>query len=235
MTSVTNLKVFTTHPHPCSYLEGKEATTLFIDPLASIDKSVYSRLSESGFRRSGEHLYTPHCQNCRECVPVRIPVNQFHANRAQKRILKRNNDLTVSSPPDIASKQYYQLYADYISLRHDDGDMYPPSREQYDAFLTKEWGLTHYFAFWRGEKLKAVAVVDEMDNGLSSVYTFYDPFDEKRSLGIYSILWQIQLTQAGALRDLYLGYWIKNCRKMSYKINFRPIEFFTNGQWVIMA
>lgn len=233
VTSINDLKVFTTQPHRCSYLEDRDATTLFIDPQARIDKHVYSQLSESGFRRSGEHLYHPHCQNCAACIPVRVRVNDFKASRQHKRILKRNADLTTTSPDDIDSQIYYDLYAAYIRKRHYDGDMYPPSMEQFRAFLTKEWGVTSYHAFWNGDELKAVAIVDEMDNGLSAVYTFFDPDDDKRSLGTYCILWQIELAISLQLPALYLGYWIRDCQKMNYKINFKPLELLVNGRWLV--
>lgn len=232
MTSPGDLKVFTTHPHPCSYLEDQTATTIFVDPKLEIDQTLYSELSSIGFRRSGEHLYRPHCSSCSACVPVRIPVNDFAANRSQRRIMRRNADLRVTEPESIFDDTYYRLYSDYICARHHDGDMYPPSKEQYQAFLSSEWNVTRYFAFWHDEKLKCVAVVDFMTNGLSAVYTFFDPFDEQRSLGSYSILWQIEKAQELQLPAVYLGYWIKNCRKMNYKTRFRPLEFHTGGNWI---
>lgn len=235
MSSITNLKVFTTHPHPCSYLKGQTATTLFIDPQADITKSVYSRLAENGFRRSGEHLYTPHCSDCSSCIPVRIPVGKFSFTRSQKRIWKRNNDLEITEPKSINGDKYYRLYADYINQRHSDGDMYPADKDQYESFLTRQWNLTHYYAFSKGEKLKAVCVVDTMDNGLSAVYTFFDPLDTQRSLGNFCILWQIELAKTMNLPCLYLGYWIKDCAKMSYKSKFSPLELYVNRQWIQLS
>ena len=235
MSSITNLKVYTTHPHPCSYLDGQSATTLFIDPQADITKSVYSRLAENGFRRSGEHLYTPHCSDCSSCIPVRIPVEKFTFSRSQRRIWKRNCDLTITEPKSIDEDKYYRLYAHYINQRHRDGDMYPASKEQYASFLTHQWDLTHYYAFWKSKELKAVCVIDTMDNGLSAVYTFFDPEDTQRSLGNYCILWQIELAKTMNLPCLYLGYWIKNCAKMSYKGKFSPLELYVNRQWIQLS
>lgn len=231
MTQLSNLRVFATHPHPCSYLPGERATTLFIDPNTHIDGALYSELSELGFRRSGPHVYRPHCARCRACVPARIPVADFQPNRSQRRIWHRNKDLRVSDEKSIDGDEYYGLYERYISARHHDGDMYPPSREQFDSFLTSEWDLTHYYCFRRGDQLLAVAVVDQMSNGLSAIYTFYDPDENRRSLGTYAILWQIEQARQRELPAVYLGYWIHDCRKMNYKVQFRPTELLMNGHW----
>lgn len=234
MTVLSKLKIFATYPHECSYLENQEATTLFVDPGADIDASAYARLSELGFRRSGTHLYRPHCRDCKACVPARIPVALFEPSRRQRRILKRNADLRVHLLDDIDGEAYFQLYHRYISARHQDGDMYPPTREQYDSFLNCEWQNTQFVVFKEGEKPLAVAVVDVMDNGVSAVYTFFDPDESKRSLGVFAILWQINHTQALQLPALYLGYWIKQCAKMSYKTEYRPLELYVNDDWVLV-
>jgi arginine-tRNA-protein transferase len=231
VTSITNLRVYTTHPHPCSYLDNELATTLFIDPQASINKAIYSSLSESGFRRSGEHLYTPHCHDCQACIPVRIPVHAFRRSRSQQKIWNRNQALQIANPADIAARQFYELYDKYICARHSDGDMYPPDEKQYRTFLTKEWGVTEYYSFSDKNDLKALAVVDILNDALSAVYTFYDPYDERKSLGSYCILWQVELARTLGLSYVYLGYWIKNCNKMNYKTRFKPLEYFIEGSW----
>lgn len=235
MTILSTLKVFATHPHTCSYLPEQQATTLFIDPAAPIDGPAYSQLSEMGFRRSGPHLYRPHCARCNACVPARVPVDRFHPNRQQRRIWQRNDDLTVIDRTVLNGDEYYDLYARYIEGRHRDGDMYPPTPQQFESFLTQEWDLTHYYCFYEGARLLAVAVVDVMDNGLSAIYTFYDPDVTNRSLGVYAVLWQIHRARELGLPSVYLGYWIKQCRKMSYKINYRPIELLVNGRWVTLT
>lgn len=234
MTSLSNLKVFATHPHQCSYLAEEQATTLFIDPEATITHELYNALAEVGFRRSGPHIYRPHCQRCNACIPARVQVQQFAMKRRQRRIWNRNADLVVEQVADIQAPEYYALYSRYINERHYDGDMFPPSRDQYDGFLTNDLGITEYFAFRDGEKLVAVAVVDVMDTGLSAIYTFYDPLETKRSLGSYAILWQIERTRALGLPYLYLGYWIKECRKMQYKIDYRPLQLLINKKWLTL-
>lgn len=235
MTVLSHLKVFATQPHACSYLPDQQATTLFIDPAAEIDSDIYGQLSDMGFRRSGPHLYRPHCACCNACIPARIPVGRFHPNRAQRRVWQRNQDLRVEDRGDLDGKEYYELYARYIEGRHRDGDMYPPSRQQFASFLTREWDITHYYCFYRDDRLLAVAVTDEMTNGLSAIYTFYDPDEHSRSLGVYAVLWQIERAAQLGLPSVYLGYWIKQCRKMSYKISYRPIELLINGRWVTLA
>lgn len=234
MTILSNLRVFATHPHVCSYLPEQQATTLFIDPAARIDALVYGQLSEMGFRRSGPHLYRPHCAHCNACVPARVPVMHFARNRQQRRIWARNQDLQVVDRTSIDGDEFYQLYARYIEGRHRDGDMYPPSRQQFESFLTREWEITRYFCFYDGARLVAVAVVDAMQNGLSAIYTFYDPELSQRSLGVFAVLWQIEHARQHQVPHVYLGYWIKECRKMAYKIGYRPIELLINGKWMIV-
>ncbi len=229
--SLRDLKVYTTYPHSCSYLENREATTLFVDPRQEVDQNLYSNLSLLGFRRSGSHLYRPHCNHCQACIPARIPVNEFTPKRSQRRAIKRNLDLEVECTDDIRDEAAYQLYRRYIEQRHSDGDMYPPDREQYLSFLNNAWDCTRYFRFYDAGKLTAVAVVDELLDGLSAIYTFFDPEATDRSLGRYAILWQIERTAELGLQYLYLGYWIKNCRKMAYKSEYRPLELFVNGRW----
>ncbi|MDX9874876.1 MAG: arginyltransferase [Spongiibacteraceae bacterium] len=232
MTALSRLKVFATHPHDCSYLEDQQATTLFVDPAAEMDSETYSQLSEMGFRRSGPHLYRPHCASCNACVAARIPVERFQPSRQQRRVWSRNRDLSVIGRHALDDDRYYTLYASYIEQRHRDGDMYPPSRAQFDAFLTAEWDITRYYCFELGDELLAVAVVDLMQGGLSAIYTFYEPALGRRSLGVYAVLWQIEEARRLGLPYVYLGYWIKQCPKMSYKVNYRPLELLINGRWV---
>lgn len=132
--SLRDLKVYTTYPHSCSYLAEQEATTLFLDPRTAMSSSLYSQLSVMGFRRSGSHLYRPNCSGCKACIPARVPVQKFQPRRSQKRAWKHNLDIDVEEVNDISGDKYFQLYRRYIEARHQDGDMYPPSREQYESF-----------------------------------------------------------------------------------------------------
>jgi len=131
LTSLSELRFFTTPPHECSYLEDREAITLFADPLAHIDKDLYSALSEVGFRRSGSHIYRPYCQSCSACIPVRVPVDRFEPSRRHRRIVKRNADLSVARVGPRLTDEYFALYQRYINTRHADGDMYPADIDQF--------------------------------------------------------------------------------------------------------
>ncbi len=232
MTSqLKDLKVYTTYPHTCSYLPHKEATTLFVDPRQNIDVNLYTSLSLVGFRRSGNHLYRPHCSRCNECIPARILVNDFSPNRSQRRAIKRNSDLEIKLCEKIFNYEAYSLYSKYIRNRHANGDMYPPTREQYESFLNNSLNCTEYYQFRYKDKLLAISVVDVLNDGISAIYTFFDPNIKDRSLGSYSILWQIEHAKALSLSYVYLGYWIKDCKKMSYKSLFQPLQLFKNGEW----
>lgn len=220
-----------TSPHPCSYLEGQQAITAFVAPETDIDLPLFTRLAELGFRRSGHHVYRPQCQHCNACIPVRLPVQAFRPNRNQLRCLKRNEDLTIRQLDSINSNECYTLYEKYLNHRHFDGDMYPPDRQQYEDFLCTPWPGTFHLAFYAEKQLVAIAVCDRYLNGTSAVYTFYDPDEHKRSLGVYAVLNQIARAQLENMSYLYLGYWIKDCQKMNYKTQYRPIEFFINGRW----
>ncbi|MCP5131775.1 MAG: arginyltransferase [Pseudomonadales bacterium] len=226
-----DLKVYTTYPHSCSYLDDREATTLFVDPRQPVDKVLYSKLSLLGFRRSGGHIYRPHCNHCEACVPARIPVAGFKPRRSQSRTWNRNRDLRVLRSSRLTDSEAFKLYCRYIEQRHADGDMYPPDREQYESFLNNAWDCTHYYRFYDRGTLVALAVVDELQDGLSAIYTFFDPDAEKRSLGTYAILWQINRAREMGLDYLYLGYWIRGCRKMAYKSDYRPLELYLKSRW----
>ena len=229
-----DLKVYTTYPHSCSYLEDQEATTLFVDPRQRIDKTLYSNLSLLGFRRSGSHIYRPHCSHCEACIPARIPVDQFRPSRSQRRTINRNRDLRVVATDDFRDDEAYELYQRYIELRHADGDMYPPEREQYESFLNNAWNCTHYYRFYDSRELVALAVVDHLCDGLSAIYTFFEPEAVRRSLGSYAILWQVEQARELGLEYLYLGYWIRDCQKMAYKSDFRPLELYVKSRWTTL-
>lgn len=234
MTDLSTIRLFATHPHQCSYLEGEDATTVFVDPNQTMDGRLYRQLSELGFRRSGSHVYRPQCAECQACIPARIPVSRFEPSRQQKRCWKRNQDLDIRPLESIDDDEHYELYARYISERHNDGDMYPATRSQFRSFLTSEWGITRYLELRLDGRLAAVVVCDQMENALSAVYTYFDPDLHRRSLGTHGILLQIQHARQLQLDYLYLGYWIKACAKMNYKSQFRPLELLINRRWSLL-
>lgn len=235
MTDLASIKLFATHPHSCSYLADKNATTLFVDPELEISQELYSYLSELGFRRSGEHLYRPKCQNCSACIPTRVPAQGFTPNRSQRRCIKKNSDLEVRISHQLNTELYYPLYERYINTRHSDGDMYPPSKEQFTSFLSSAWQVTEYAEFWLDDTLQGVAVMDRLQNDLTAVYTFFNPDLTDRSLGVFAILWQLQYAREQQLNSVYLGYWIKDCVKMNYKLQYRPTQLLTERRWVTIS
>lgn len=231
---ISQIKLFSTHEHPCSYLQDKQATTVFVDPTLALDSNLYSELSDLGFRRSGQHLYRPKCRTCQACVPVRIPVEQFKPNRSQSRCLKKNASVEVSVIDSIATNEHFDLYQRYINARHSDGDMYPANRDQYEEFLSSEWGVTSYIEFRDQGRLIAVAVSDKLEKGLSAIYTFYAPEEPHRGLGTLGVLRQIELCKELGLPYLYLGYWVKECKKMNYKTMYRPLQLLIQQSWLTL-
>ncbi len=231
MNDEQRIKLFATAPHPCSYFTDREAQTLFLDPAVEVSGPLYTQLSQAGFRRSGNHYYRPNCEGCRECVPCRVPVRDFHYSRNQRRLLSRNRDLQLRWQPE-PDAQAYALYVRYISERHRDGDMYPPSREQFDSFIGAHREDSLFLHIYLAEELLAVALCDPMGDGLSAIYTFYSPQEQRRSLGKLTVLKLIEACQQRNLPYLYLGYWIRDCQKMRYKIDYRPLELLMDQRWV---
>ena len=234
MSNLRTLVFFATPPHDCSYLPDREATTMFVDPRANVDKKLYSQLTALGFRRSGSHYYRPHCEHCNACIPVRLKVNDFEPDRGQRRVLRKNDDIECKVVPASYSDAYYALYAHYIEERHSDGDMYPPSREQFVSFLVEGATDSWFIEMRLDGQLVGLAAMDALDDGLSAIYTIFAPELEHRSLGTFAILWQIEEAKRRELPHLYLGYWIRECRKMNYKTRFQPIESLIDGHWRVM-
>ena len=225
------LSFFSTPVHRCSYLEGRDAVTVFADPRFPKTTALYSVLSRYGFRRSGSHIYRPQCPDCAACIPVRIPVREFVPRRRQRRILRRNEDLTVRAMAPELREEHFNLYRDYLAARHPGGGMDNPTPQQYTDFLIGAWCDSVFYELRHRDRLLAVAVVDRLDDGLSAVYTFFDPAEHRRSLGTQAVLWEIEECRRLGLDWLYLGYWIPGCAKMSYKRDFQPSEYFVDGNW----
>lgn len=207
---------------------------MFVDPFSQMTMETYSRLALHGFRRSGEHVYKPRCEACNECIPARVPVNTYKPNRTQKRTWEKNRDLTVTEVEPIFKEEHFQLYQRYLAGRHPGGGMDNPTTAQYLSFLTSSWSKTVFYEFRLHGQLIAIAVTDLLDVGLSAVYTFFDPDFNNRSLGTFAILWEIYETRRLGKTWLFLGYWIKDCRKMSYKDQFQPLEILRDGKWEVL-
>lgn len=226
-----DLVFYASPPHACAYLPEREAATLFADPRFPMDARIYGALAEMGFRRSGDYVYRPRCPACEECRPARIPVSDFSPNRSQRRTARRNADLTVSVLPATFHEDHYALYRRYITTRHPGGGMDQDAPERYLEFLGSRWMDTRFVEFRKEERLLMVAVVDYLPQGLSAVYTFFEPESVQRSLGTQAILWQVQEARHLGLPHLYLGYWIATCPRMAYKTRFRPLEIYQEGRW----
>ena len=188
-------------------------------------------LVKAGFRRSGIFTYRPHCDSCRACVPVRIPVNGYVPARSQKRAWKLHEGLTSQTQPLKFRLEHYALYLRYQSKRHSGGGMDNDSRDQYSHFLLQSRVDTRLVEFRDQGQLVMVSIVDFLPDGLSSVYTFFEPDRKGASFGTYNILAQIETCKALGLPYLYLGYWIRESPKMAYKSRFLPIEGFIGGVW----
>ncbi len=232
------LRLFQTGEHPCGYWPDRQARDLVLDPQDARLGALYPTALGWGFRRSGDLVYRPHCAHCHACVPVRIPAERFLADRSQRRCLARNADLECRVVPAERTEEQFALYQRYLGQRHANGGMDNHGPHEFDQFLIGSWPHSRFLEVraariddQRG-RLLAVAVTDVTEQGLSAVYTFFDPDEQARSLGTYAILQQIAWAQREALPHLYLGYWIRGHRKMDYKRRYQPLEAYDGRRWV---
>jgi len=225
------VRLFQTLPHPCGYFAERTAQNLVIDQASPHLAQIYDAALLRGYRRAGSHVYHPHCRRCRACVPARVPADAFRPDRSQRRCLRRNADLELILETPACSDEYFDLYRRYLDLRHAGGGMDNPAADDFTRFLYTPWSPTRFVALRLRGRLVAVAVTDFASCGLSAVYTFFEPAERGRGLGIYAILRQVELARERQLPHVYLSYWIEGHPKMDYKARFRPLELLGPDGW----
>ena len=229
---------YVTAPQPCPYLEGRSERKLFTALQGENAEKLNDALSKQGFRRSQNVLYRPSCAECCACLSARIRVADFTPNKSQRRTLRRNADLRREATSPWATEDQYALFRRYLDSRHADGGMADMDIFEFAAMIEETPVKSRVVEYTapppvEGERrsLTAVCLTDVLDDGLSMVYSFYDPDRVGDSLGTYIILDHVEIARRAGLPYVYLGYWVPGSRKMGYKSGFRALEIYKNGQW----
>jgi len=225
------IQFYVTTSYACGYIEDRISQSLVATPHHLISQTHYDDLIKKGFRRSGKFTYKPYCEHCTACIPIRINVKYFSATKTFKRIIKNHQFLQPSILPLSFHEEHFQLYLQYQKNRHEKNKTTDDDVNQYSEFLLQSNIDSRLIQFKDQDKLKIVSFVDVVNDGISAVYTFFDTEDKSFSYGTYSILWLINWCIEKKLDYVYLGYWIKESKKMNYKTNFKPFELFLNNEW----
>ena len=226
------IKLFETVIDDCPYLEDQQSASILVDPDHRVDPHLFALLSRSGFRRSGEMLYAPKCPTCNACVSVRIPVERFKATRSQRRVWRKNLDLRVTIEDVSYQQEHFEMYFRYQQARHPDSSMCDEDPQKYISFIQSSFSKSKFLCLYKDDALIGISVLDQFEGGLSAVYTFFEPEESPRSLGTYAILYLLKLAKQQSIPFVYLGYWIEQSCKMSYKSKFRPLEGYLDKRWV---
>jgi len=223
---------YTTAPMPCPYLAGRTERKIVTELTGADSEVLHDRLSRAGFRRSHNIAYSPVCSGCRACIPIRIVAAGFQPDRTQRRVERANADLTMQEAGARATAEQFNLFQRYQQARHNDGDMSSMGFYDYRAMIEDTPITTHVVEFRDAEgRLVAACLTDQLSDGLSAVYSFYDPELERRSLGTFAVIWLVRRAQQLGLPYAYLGYWVPQSRKMAYKARFQPSEILMGGHW----
>ena len=231
-TSLQDRDFYLTIEHECAYYNDRQCQNVIPDPNIEMHADTYEQLGVIGFRRSGDHVYRPHCPDCNACKACRINIQQFRLSRNLKRCLKQNQQVSLNAVDAAYTDEYFQLYKKYLNHRHADGSMKDPTADDFKNFLICEWSDTRFLELRENGQLLAIAVVDKILNGYSAVYTFFDPDYASRSLGTFAILQEIEYCKDNNQPYLYLGYWIDQHPKMHYKSRFSALELFEHNLWL---
>ncbi|QQM65824.1 arginyltransferase [Pseudoalteromonas sp. LC2018020214] len=225
-------RVGLTQEFDCSYLPNRQEQLLVILDPSCYSTDKFESLLGLGFRRSGNQIYRPHCPICSACNSVRVLAQDFIPSKSQKRKLNKAKNQFEVKYSTQERPEYYPLYSKYITMRHQDGSMHPPEKEQFQSFLLCSWLKITFIELWHQDTLVAVAVTDCMNSSISAIYTFFDPDFEHYSLGSVMILEQLKFAKEQNKQYVYLGYQIDECDKMKYKTQFLPAQKQLNDEWV---
>lgn len=228
--------MFVTPPRPCPYLPGRIERDMFVELAPPNADRLHLRLAHLGFRRSHNVVYRPDCPGCQSCISVRVLVRQFRRPRSFERIWRRNADITAEIRPPVATREQYALFQEYQNIRHGDGEMALMDFDDYRAMIENTMVESHVIEFRDQERrLVATCLADQLADGLSAVYSFFDATQSQRSLGNHMILWLIETARRQGLPFVYLGYWIRHSQKMAYKSRFQPLEGLGANGWTRLA
>ena len=227
-----NQPLYKSLPLPCPYISEEKERRIFTALEGPDARLLYDLLIHAGFRRSHNIVYKPACSDCGKCLSLRVLVRDFSPSRSQKRILSRNQDLKINLCPAIATKEQHDLFLRYMAARHKNGEMSEMSWDSYREMIEGSSVQTQIIEL-RDDKsdLLGACLTDFLADGLSAVYSFFDPDLPRRSLGTFMVLRLLEEAKRRGLLHVYLGFWIRECRKMSYKTQFTPSEIFIGDSW----